>query len=310
MGFILTSSRRTALALTPFHGGFGLLNYQGIRKPAYYAFRFLNQLGSQELLPSDAASWVTETPRVMWRRSSGIFTPIVPPAGMNDQVFYKKDLPAKDTRAVRLEMRNFQPAGTGSGYRTGTVEDPTPPTSTWVLPRNSQGARGRASSGGRRLPRFLGHRKSSRRILLEGVRDAGERRRPGAWCGSYRSIIVLEGITVAKRKQHQIAKRMIGRYIVADPEICHGQRTFRGLESWWLTSWNRWLGRCWETIVEGWRGDVSPDAISEAYDWRARRFAIIPLSTWRRNTCSAGPGLIILDEKFSMTSDSCWKLLG
>ena len=24
--------------MTPFHGGFGLLNYQGIRKPAYLAF--------------------------------------------------------------------------------------------------------------------------------------------------------------------------------------------------------------------------------------------------------------------------------
>jgi uncharacterized protein (DUF433 family) len=39
---------------------------------------------------------------------------------------------------------------------------------------------------------------------------------------------VLELLTVAKRKQNQIAKRMIGRYIVADPEICHGQPTFRG----------------------------------------------------------------------------------
>jgi hypothetical protein len=39
---------------------------------------------------------------------------------------------------------------------------------------------------------------------------------------------VLEVLTVAKRKQNQIAKRMIGRYIVADPEICHGQPTFRG----------------------------------------------------------------------------------
>jgi len=45
-------SRRTALALLPSMAGFGLLNYQGIRKPAYYAFRFLNRLGSQELLPT------------------------------------------------------------------------------------------------------------------------------------------------------------------------------------------------------------------------------------------------------------------
>jgi uncharacterized protein (DUF433 family) len=39
---------------------------------------------------------------------------------------------------------------------------------------------------------------------------------------------VLEALAVAKRKQHQMAKRMIGRYVVADPAICHGQPTFRG----------------------------------------------------------------------------------
>ncbi len=33
----------------PFHGGFGLINYQGIKKPSYHAYRFLNQLGDQEL---------------------------------------------------------------------------------------------------------------------------------------------------------------------------------------------------------------------------------------------------------------------
>jgi len=33
---------------------------------------------------------------------------------------------------------------------------------------------------------------------------------------------------VAKRKRHQMAKRMIGRYVIADPAICHGQPTFRG----------------------------------------------------------------------------------
>ena len=38
---------------TPFHGGFGLINYQGIKKPAYHAYRFLNQLGDQELHRED-----------------------------------------------------------------------------------------------------------------------------------------------------------------------------------------------------------------------------------------------------------------
>jgi xylan 1,4-beta-xylosidase len=34
---------------TAFHGGFGLINYQGIVKPAFHAYRFLNQLGEEEV---------------------------------------------------------------------------------------------------------------------------------------------------------------------------------------------------------------------------------------------------------------------
>src|SRR5581483_10483242 len=41
-----------------FHGGFGLLNFQGLRKPAFYAYQFLNRLGGEELASTDAASWV------------------------------------------------------------------------------------------------------------------------------------------------------------------------------------------------------------------------------------------------------------
>jgi xylan 1,4-beta-xylosidase len=44
--------------MTPFHGGFGLLTVQGIRKPAYFAYQFLNRLGATELANNDAASWV------------------------------------------------------------------------------------------------------------------------------------------------------------------------------------------------------------------------------------------------------------
>jgi xylan 1,4-beta-xylosidase len=36
-----------------FHGGFGLINYQGIVKPAFHAYRFLNQLGEEEIFRSD-----------------------------------------------------------------------------------------------------------------------------------------------------------------------------------------------------------------------------------------------------------------
>jgi Beta-xylosidase len=32
-----------------FHGGFGLITMQGVKKPTYYAYRFLNELGTKEL---------------------------------------------------------------------------------------------------------------------------------------------------------------------------------------------------------------------------------------------------------------------
>ena len=50
----------------------------------------------------------------------------MPPDGTNDQVFYKKELPAKDTRAVRLEIAQL-PAGRYlvEAYRTGyRMNDP------------------------------------------------------------------------------------------------------------------------------------------------------------------------------------------
>jgi xylan 1,4-beta-xylosidase len=42
----------------PFHGGFGLINYQGIRKPAFWAYQFLARLGGTELNNTDASSYV------------------------------------------------------------------------------------------------------------------------------------------------------------------------------------------------------------------------------------------------------------
>ena len=44
-----------------FHGGFGLLNYQGLPKPTYHAFRFLCRLGTEKLYGADPI-FVTRDP--------------------------------------------------------------------------------------------------------------------------------------------------------------------------------------------------------------------------------------------------------
>ena len=58
---------------------------------------------------------------------------------------------------------------------------------------------------------------------------------------------------------------MIGRYIVTDPEICHGKATFRNTRIMvWQVLEQVASGLAWETIEEEWRGKVSKDAIAEA----------------------------------------------
>jgi uncharacterized protein (DUF433 family) len=83
---------------------------------------------------------------------------------------------------------------------------------------------------------------------------------------------VLKVLTVARPKKQSV-KRMIGRFIVADPAICHGQPTFRGTRILVADVLEQVAaGIAWETIVEDWRGNVSSDAISEAVRLASQAF--------------------------------------
>jgi uncharacterized protein (DUF433 family) len=60
-------------------------------------------------------------------------------------------------------------------------------------------------------------------------------------------------------------RQLIGRYIVTDPHICHGQPTFRGTRIMVSQVLEQVAsGMDWETIVDEWRGSISNDAIAEA----------------------------------------------
>jgi uncharacterized protein (DUF433 family) len=57
----------------------------------------------------------------------------------------------------------------------------------------------------------------------------------------------------------------MGRYIVTDPEICHGKPTFRGTRILVADVLEQVAdGLAWETIIEEWRGSISHEAIAEA----------------------------------------------
>jgi xylan 1,4-beta-xylosidase len=88
---------------TPFHGGFGLLNYQGIKKPAFYAYSFLNKLGENELVNPDSSSWVCKNVKGDIQVLFWDFTYTLPDS-VNNQSFYIRDLPAQAKEKVKIDL--------------------------------------------------------------------------------------------------------------------------------------------------------------------------------------------------------------
>src|SRR4051794_17000147 len=68
-------------------------------------------------------------------------------------------------------------------------------------------------------------------------------------------------------------RKLVASYIIADPEICGGQPTFRGtrIMVWQVLSMIA-AGMDWEAISQEWRGKVSPEAIAEAVQLARRVF--------------------------------------
>ena len=64
-------------------------------------------------------------------------------------------------------------------------------------------------------------------------------------------------------------KKLVGRYIVTDPKVCHGEPTFRGTRILVADVLEQVAnGVAWESIVEEWRGSVTREAIAESGSFR------------------------------------------
>lgn len=91
-----------------FHGGFGLMNTQGIKKPGYFAYQFMNQLGATELKNADKDSTATLDDRgnvqvLLWDYTYTL------PEKTNNQQFFIKDLPPKSKGSAQVTMRGLKP---------------------------------------------------------------------------------------------------------------------------------------------------------------------------------------------------------
>ncbi len=109
----------------PFHGGFGLLNLQGLPKPAFFAYRFLNQLGDEELRCTDEDAWACRSEHgvqvLLWN-----FTKLDQGKTPN-RTFFCQDLPSRPVGEVAVNIANL-PAGDYElaihevGYRCNDVQ--------------------------------------------------------------------------------------------------------------------------------------------------------------------------------------------
>lgn len=109
--------------LRPFHGGFGLVNIQGLLKPSFHIYRFLNML-SDNLLPCDdlytfATCDKTGTQVLFWDYT-------IPEQDESDEEYYVRDLPSGKAPTARVELTGLQPGSYlfslyGVGYRLNDV---------------------------------------------------------------------------------------------------------------------------------------------------------------------------------------------
>ncbi|MDE1149752.1 MAG: beta-xylosidase [Azospirillaceae bacterium] len=90
----------------PFEGGFGLMNPQGIRKPAWFAYKYLHALGGTALASDDAHIFATT--------DGGKITALVfdwtqPEQKVSNRPYYRAPHPAIATEPVALRLAGLKP---------------------------------------------------------------------------------------------------------------------------------------------------------------------------------------------------------
>ena len=69
------------------------------------------------------------------------------------------------------------------------------------------------------------------------------------------------------------ATQFMGRFIVTDPEICHGKPTFSGTRVLVSDVLEQVAsGMAWETIIEEWNDSITKEAIQEAIQLASQAF--------------------------------------
>ena len=102
----------------PFQGGFGLVTPEGIRKPAYFAYKYLHAFQGDTIRSSD--------PQAMLATKNGNFTAVIwdfeqPNQKVSDRSFYTRPIPSHPATPVKMQVTHLAPnaAYELEVYRTG-----------------------------------------------------------------------------------------------------------------------------------------------------------------------------------------------
>jgi xylan 1,4-beta-xylosidase len=100
-----------------FHGGFGLMNREGIRKPAYFAYKYLNALSGKEIVAKDPQSFVAANEEGI---SALVWDYQYPGQTTSNRPFYTRPHPARPSVPVQLRFKHLKPGEYRLRvYRTG-----------------------------------------------------------------------------------------------------------------------------------------------------------------------------------------------
>jgi xylan 1,4-beta-xylosidase len=106
----------------PFHGGFGLLTVQGIRKPAYFAYRYLDELGGREIATTDDRAFVCHDENGGVQVLFWDLTHPSPDKKFLDQTIFARARPAPPKGSVTVKLAGLKPGNyslrvRGTGYQ-------------------------------------------------------------------------------------------------------------------------------------------------------------------------------------------------
>jgi xylan 1,4-beta-xylosidase len=89
-----------------FHGGFGLINREGIRKAAFFAYKYLNELGPQVLRNADDESWLS---RDGDNFAGLIWNYTIPHQQESNRPYFRKLHPAAPLAPLSLRLSSLTP---------------------------------------------------------------------------------------------------------------------------------------------------------------------------------------------------------